>query len=68
MVEFRWPLELAAGCDFGHGIMLTTMARVVVASLSLLPNCGSVVLCDLFVMSFVSVHDVHLLLLPLSIL
>jgi hypothetical protein len=39
--EFRWPLELAAGCDFGRG----TAAQVAAASLALLPSCGGVVSC-----------------------
>jgi hypothetical protein len=31
VVEFRWPLELGAGCGFGRGTALVTTARVLVA-------------------------------------
>jgi hypothetical protein len=31
--EFRWPLELVAGCGFGRGTALMITAQVVAASL-----------------------------------
>ena len=31
--EFRWPLELAAGCGFWRATVLVTTARVTVAYL-----------------------------------
>jgi hypothetical protein len=31
--EFRWPLELGAGCGFGRGTSLATTTRVLVAFL-----------------------------------
>jgi hypothetical protein len=43
--EFRWPLELAAGCGFGRGTALAMTAQVAAASLDLLPSCGGVVSC-----------------------
>jgi hypothetical protein len=43
--EFRWPLELAAGCSFGCGTALMMTAQVVAASLALLLGCGGVVSC-----------------------
>jgi hypothetical protein len=43
--EFRWPLELAAGCGFGRGTTLMITTQVVAASLALLPACGAVVSC-----------------------
>jgi hypothetical protein len=40
--EFKWSLELAAGCGYGCGTTLMITTQVVMASLALLPACGGV--------------------------
>jgi hypothetical protein len=70
--EFRWPLELAAGSDFGRDAALGTTAQLAV-SLAPFPSCGGVVSCcvccscalfvSLCVVAFASARDVRLLLL-----